>query len=294
MGNTGVAGADDVGAVDFNPAELGVMNLYTNGVPQRYWIPKDDKLDAKLITGQFIGSASVGGNLDLGGGIVGAQDIDEIHKKFGVAVSWKNYNDLAENVSNPVNAESMTFGYGHEFFWQPWTWGFSFNHTSDEAPLEALASTVRPRASLFAPLPATSSNALQLGGLYWLRQNGQGPERNIRFGLVLQDVFNFSGGPYVNLGASVPLLNNAVRVNLDYNDIFGTTAPSLNIGAEWAATKDWRVRVGDANLAHQNGAGDSFTAGGGWLWKRWEADVAFANVPDGGDQQWVATGSYKF
>lgn len=275
MGDTGIAGADDVAALDYNPANLGVMDLYTNGTPERYWTPKTEELDRKLLTGQFIGSGSAGGNADLASGYVGALIMDEIHKKAGFSVSWKNYNDLTSNPVDPPQAEMITFGYGHEFFWDPWTWGFSFSHKRVQAPYD------------------DTRNSLQLGGLLWGREKGLDPAKNWRLGLVIQDAFNFSGGPYLNVGGSYPVLAN-LRVNVDYRDLFDQEAATMNVGAEWAPHPDWRVRLGDINVLRQQDVADAVTAGLGWSWKRWNADIAYISVPEGGDPQWVASGSYKF
>jgi hypothetical protein len=102
-----------------------------------------------------------------------------------------------------------------------------------------------------------------------------------------------NAGPLINLGGSMPV-SDRLTLAVDYNDLFSTAASMLNAGAEYTISRDWLVRLGDANLLHQQDTTDVFTAGVGWLHNKYKVDLAYLHMPEGMDGQWVASGCYSF
>ncbi|NLO73016.1 MAG: hypothetical protein GX100_02755 [candidate division WS1 bacterium] len=280
MGNTGIALADDLAAVDYNPANLGVMGIISD-MPARYW-EAPTSLDEKLLAGQVLGSASLGGDLDLSAGYVGAMIVDEVHKKHGFSVGWKSYNSPGEVEPLP-KTEDIILGYGHQYYYENWCWGFSYLHSKTTG-----VPTNQPPPA--APYRHEIADTLQVGGLTWFAQD-QRPD--IRAGAVIQDLLNNNGGPFINVGVAVPLSEKLV-VAVDWNDIFNSDGTSFNVGAEWAFDPAWRLRAGDANVFRQSDTDDAPTVGVGWIHEKWQADLAYVAPPEGRDTQWVVSGSYTF
>jgi hypothetical protein len=289
MGDCGIAAADDAAAVDFNPANLGVMKLLPN-MPGRYWDAPGNTLDTKLVGAQIIGTGSIAGDDNEGAGYVGAQIVDEVHKKHGFAIGWKEFSLPTGSVSGAPDLaprdEEISLGYGHEYYYQHWSWGCSFVHNNIQRPELLIPAKTPGIPSIFNH---RITDSLQAGGLFWFPQPHTSP---IRVGVVLQDLLDNNGGPLVNLGALVPV-SPTVALATDWNDVFGQVMESVNVGAEWAFQPAWRLRVGDQNLCQQAHTKDAPTAGVGWLFKKYRVDLAYVAPPASTDR-WTMTGTYTF
>jgi hypothetical protein len=284
MGNTGIAAANDVSAIDFNPANLGVMEINPMGLPSRYWYSPNGALDEKIIPAQVIGSGSLAGNADLAAGYAGALIADEVHKKHGFAIGWKGFSGPEGSGPQP-KSESIVLGYGHQYYYENWSWGFSYAHgktTGIETYLSAAA----------APYTHEITNSLNAGSLFWLPR---GAMPTLRAGMVIQDVLGNNVGPLVNIGLSWSGVRN-LEVNADYVDLFESEGSLLNVGAEYRIAPAWCVRLGDINLGRQQGVNDAATVGAGWAQDKWNVDLAYISPPAGVDldKQWVVSGSYEF
>jgi hypothetical protein len=297
MGDCGIAVADDAAAVDFNPANLGTMKLLPN-MPDRYWDAPGNELDKKLVGAQIIGTGSLAGDTNEGAGYIGGQIVDEVHKKHGFAIGWKEF-DTPATESGPHAGESgrteqVSLGYGHEYYYQHWCWGFSFVHDKTDFA-EGVTSALAPPPNVYNHQLA---NSLQAGGLFWFPQPHTPP---IRAGIVIQDLVDNNGGPFLNLGGSVPV-SRTLLFAADWNDVFGraendvygrAAVESVNVGAEWAFQRAWRLRAGDANCFQQSHTKNAPTAGVGWLFKKYRVDLAYVAPPAGTDR-WAMTGTYTF
>ena len=289
MGDCGIAVADDAAAIDFNPASLGSMKLLPN-MPDRYWQAPGDTLDKKLVGAQVMSTLNLAGDANDAAGYIGGQIVDEVHKKHGFAIGYKEFDTPATeggpHAGEGGRTEQVSLGYGHEYYYQHWCWGFSFVHDKtdfSEIPVPA----VETRATIFNH---NLTNTLQAGGLFWFPQPHTPP---IRAGIVIQDLVANDGGPYLNLGGSVPV-SQTLLFTTDWNDVFGRDElESINVGAEWAFEKAWRLRAGDANVFQQSHTKDAPTAGVGWLFKKYRVDLAYV-APPAGTARWAMTGTYTF
>ena len=292
MGDTGIALADDVSAVDFNPANLGVMSFpsldpMVNPDAGKYWA-KPVPPGSRVVNAQVMASSALSGAIDLRAGYARVSDIDQIYKKMGLVIGWKAFSVPGDRSvdGNDPETEQISVGYGHQYFWEHWAWGVSFAHAKTEYPTHPLAFAAE--GSFYNH---EITNSMNVGGLFWFPQKNAHP---IRAGIVVQDMWGNNDGPIINLGGSMPLLSDKLTVALDYNDLFSTAGSMLNVGAEYAVNRDWRVRIGDANLLQQQDISDVFTAGVGWVHNKYKVDLCYLHLPEGLDAEWAASGSYSF
>ncbi|HEY3398895.1 MAG TPA: hypothetical protein VGM19_14665 [Armatimonadota bacterium] len=299
MGNTGIAVSDDAGAVDYNPANLGTMNIKPSPLGPDYY-QKPGELDNKLVFGQAQVTGSIDSSMSLVSTNLGAYIVDEVHKKHGFAVSWRGFDqsDLLSPYGSKV--ESFSLGYGHNYYYTNWAWGASWSHTKTaEDYSQRLVS-----AAFRLPL-GVQTNELNLGFQFRFPQPKTTP---IKVGFVVEDLLANTGNIKYNVGVSVPVIPT-LTVNADYRDLGNSDDAVLNAGVEWRATDKWTLRAGDANWGRQNGLGDTFTMGVGYTQDKWRFDFATLNLPaadwrlraqladpvnivDG--RQYVTTASYEF
>ena len=302
MGLTGIAAADDAGAVDFNPANLGSLNL--RPLDESYNV-RPPQLDKPLWMAQGEVTSAVSGDLDFTAFHAAAYYINHVHKKHGFGVSFQTLEggvlgqdgldteQYQPTESGVPSLETFTVGYGHVYHHENWGWGLSLSHKTAFQPRLVVAGAIRP--SFINPEPGPAGrhtvNTLQ-GGLLWRLPQGQ--KAPIRLGLVVEDLLNDSGvGLQFHVGASVPV-GQSLTLNADYLDVTDQVMNTVNVGAEYYVTPKWILRVGDANLFETGGSSSVFTAGAGWQTPRWNADLAWLSGLEGLGDELVVSSGYRF
>ena len=207
MGMTGIAGADDAGALEFNPASLASLRIASPaavGSQYDHWTHPWDW--------QVAGSLEVSGDRDyealhLAGG--NSQD------GYGLGASW----------ADAMGADQWSVGFGVQQGTN-WSWGLGVQQLDSGGGSDTL---------------------LHAGLLYEVPQEDASyePVRLGLYLQDLTDKTN--NGPFFNLGIAVPLaryLREDVLLTADWWDVSDEIDSTVNVGVEYTAPNEWVLRAG--------------------------------------------------
>jgi len=289
MGGTGIASANDAGAVTFNPANLGFLGLQTKAEPRyggRRAAPEN------LWTYEVAGSAELDGELDFWGLSMAAKDT-QAPQGFGFS-----YGHMSTGSND--DQSNWLVGYGQQVEDQPWSWGVSIGRVNvtgfawdDEEEVDEESWGNAASSNEVDSEESLEETVVNVGFLYNIEQMDKAP---VKVGLTAVDAFNATDqGPFYGIGAAIPLDENTLLA-VDYEDLTDEVMAMLNAGVEYQATQNLSVRAGVLNLGQNNEVDAMFTAGVGYKAETWKADFAWIDTPDDSDQddEFVGTVSFGF
>jgi hypothetical protein len=282
MGCTGIAAANDEGALDFNPANLATMKL-------------GKKCDPSATDWE--------GSLTWGDG-----SFNELSEKIGVvrpcdnwgaAVSYEHASGsagaipLSAAISPAAEYESgwtdniFQAGYGHKISGTGLSVGASVLSWSGNLG-EIVGDGVAPADDGRSFSGDTLTN---LGVLYEFPMHNLPP---LRVGAVWQNIFSQIAFTHTEVspfdaGIAIPVCPG-LTLAADALDVTKTYAPADSVGAEYCMKDGLSLRAGDYV--------GNFTAGAGYRKDNWRLDVAYDRDVDNyfsdNAAQWTVTGSVRF
>ncbi|MGI5817025.1 MAG: hypothetical protein ACOX9R_02890 [Armatimonadota bacterium] len=208
---------------------------------------------------------------------------------FGTTVSpWPSRASLNVLVDGPGDLDQFSGLYAARETDRASGWGVGWIHTDNGADMDSFALAygrsfgegLSAGLALNHMTNGSDATSFDLGALY--RQ--QLPMHNWRFGLVVQDIADEYGGPFLNVGAAVEL-PAGVDVGATFFDISDEIDRIFAIGAEW--------NVPMTPLLVRGGAFDGdLTLGAGYRWGNFEVSVAWMDADE--SDMWTAgvTGSF--
>ncbi len=207
MGMTGIAVADDAGALQFNPANLASLDIALPAAAHPQYDPWAHPWDW-----QVAGSLEVSGDLDykalhLAGG--------NSQNGYGLGAYW----------ADTMGADEWSVGFGVQQG-ANWSWGLGVQNLGSGGGSDTLL-----HAGLLYEVPQedASYEPVRLG----LHLQDLTDETN--------------NGPFFNLGIAVPLarcLREDVLLVADWWDVSDEIDSTYNLGVEYVAPNEWAVRAG--------------------------------------------------
>jgi len=244
MGGVGVAVADDNGAINFNPANLGALNIAPDGAADA----ADEDWDWQ-----------VGGTLEVDGEL----DYWAVHVAGNNASKGRGFGAAFHSTDAEcwMVADWWLVGLGSQLGDSPWHVGISVLESDEDL--------------------YDDETVLNFGLLYECQSDS---ERPVRVGLTVEDLTEqldtgeISSGPFINLGVALPFGAGCGDwlVGVDLLDATDECERSVNAGVELTTSQNWVLRGGYRD-------GDMLTVGAGYDGGNWRADASWAEQQTGGD-----------
>jgi hypothetical protein len=208
MGGVGVAAADDNGAINFNPANLGALNIASDAAADT----EDEDWDWQ-----------VGGTIEAAGEL----DYWAVHLAGNNPSKGRGFGASFHSTDAPASivADWWLAGIGSRLCDSPWHIGLSVLESDED---------------LYG-----DETILNFGLLYKCESDS---ERPIRAGLTVEDLTEEldSVGPFLNLGVAVPFTCGGGEglVGVDLLDATDEVESLLNVGVELRTRQSWAFRAG--------------------------------------------------
>ena len=256
MGSVGVAAADDVGAINYNPANLASLDI----APPAGLSTSSDVF-AQPWSWQAAGTLEVDGDLDYRALHFAGSDSQA---EWGFGASWHSTDSPSWMV-----ADWWLAGIGARLGSSNWQWGISVMDGADDF--------------------YGDETTFNVGFLYnWQQQTGE----PVRIGFTVDDLTDeYQAGPFFNVGIAWPISTcecGPLLLSADLLDATDEYETLFNVGFELKPLENWAFRGGRFN-------NDLYTAGVGYESGAWEIDVSWQEAgPSGLNDEFAATASHSF